>query len=188
MTSASLSSFLPPHTHTHTISVRCLVYDLVHTFVPHLSTQSLNELFDFVSPRLDVGACVPTGIDMCNVALLRNCVQKFPSAASFPLLSSYFLPSLSPLRLSLPPSLPPLSPSPPSLPPLPPSLPQCANKLIQKKAYNVLEHILATNSSTHQSFRKKHLDQLKVTLLESLSTAHPAAKKVQPPHHSLYKF
>ena len=75
------SSLLPPpppshthtHTHTHTISVRCLVYDLVHTFVPHLSTQSLNGLFDFVSPRLDVGAYVVTGIDMCNVPQLRNC-------------------------------------------------------------------------------------------------------------------
>ena len=90
------------HTHTHTTSVRCLVYDLVHTFVPHLSTQSLNELFDFVSPRLDVGACVVTGIDMCNVPLLRNCFR-LQHHSHF--LSSYFLSS----------SFPPSPPSPSSL-------------------------------------------------------------------------
>ena len=57
-------------------------------------------------------------------------------------------------------------------------LSQSSDGTTQKKAYTTLEHMLSSEGPTHQSFLREHLEELRTVLLESLSTASLAAKKV----------
>ena len=56
--------------------------------------------------------------------------------------------------------------------------PQSANSKKQKRAYTILTCMLSCNSPAHHAFRRKHLDELRKVLLESLSTARASSKKV----------
>ena len=56
---------------------------------------------------------------------------------------------------------------------------QSGSSSLQKKSYNCLEAMLSASSDEHQIFLKENLEGLRKVLVESLSTATIASKKVR---------